>query len=245
MIEKITDFGSLSGVSSPLLPLIFADGFCSRNEYDGAFLQKAESGELQAVFSLKNTCITLLLVNDNGAEELGDFFSFCGVTEILSDKPVTHFCNNQKELNFFEFLGELADDYNCQTLTPKSIISEYRDVYNVVSEHGNNFENWFPEFSKKINSSNAFATYLKVNENTVSVAISPAVYENTAIIAGVFTLNDYRNKGYASKCVKSLVSEMKRNNISKIYLWCEDKNIQFYNNLNFKYIKKIYFGECN
>ncbi len=245
MIEKITDFGSLSGVSSPLLPLIFADGFYSQNDLDGTFLQKTENDEIQAVFSLKNSCVTLVLVSDKDLEELERFFSFLGVIEILSDKSLTQLCKTQKEIDLFEFSTEIEEENNCFIINPKSTISEYQEVYNLVSEQGNNFVDWFPEFSKKINSFNAFATYIKVDENIVSVAISPASYDNSAVIAGVHTLKDYRNKGYAGECIKALLKELKRNNISKIYLWCEEKNIDFYNKLNFKNIGKIYCGECN
>ena len=227
MIEKITDFESLSGVSSPLLPLVFADGAFSQNDLDGAFVQKAENGEVQAFFSLKNTCVTLIFMSCEGSEELENFFCFCGVTEILSDKPISQFCKTQKELNLFEFNQKIEEENKCLSINLKSTISEYENIYNVVFDEGNNFENWFPEFSKKINSFNAFATYSKINEKTVSGAISPAIFENTAIIAGVHTLKEYRNKGYASECVKALLNELNKNRISQIYLWCEDRNIDF------------------
>ncbi len=245
MIEKITDFGNLSGVSSPLLPLIYSDAVFSQNDLDGAFLQRNEKDEIQALFSLKNTCVTLCFINDTDIEELNTFFSFCGVTEILSDKTLIQFFKNQKELNLLEFCGELKKENYCFNINSKSTICEYQDIYNVIFENGNNFEKWFPEFSKKINSFNAFVAYLKDDEKVISAAISPAVYKNYAIIAGVYTLEEYRNKGFASKCVKGLLEELKENNIPKIYLWCEDRNIQFYNNLGFKNIGKIYFGECS
>lgn len=244
MIEKITDFRSLSGVFSPLLPLVYADGSFSQNDLDGAFLQKSESDEIQAVFSLKNTCVTLLAIDNNATEEFEKFFSFCGVTEILSDKPLTHFCHTQKELNLFEYHGNFEEQNNCIALTSESTIKEYQDIYNIVFEEGCNFDNWYPEFSKKINSFNAFGAYLKVNGNVISVAISPAIYKDASVIAGVCTLKEYRNKGYASACVKALLNELNKNNISEIYLWCEDNNIDFYNKLDFKNIGKIYFGEC-
>lgn len=245
MIEKITDFGSLSGVLSPLLPLVYADGSFSHNELDGSFFQKNEQGELQAIFSLKNTCVTLILLNENGINELEAFFSFCGVSEILSDKPVEQLCKNQQALNLLEFSGEAFGEEYCLKLTSESSISEYQSVYNILSEQGNNFENWFPEFSKKINSSDAFATYFVVDKKVVSVAISPAIYWDCAIIAGVYTLSTYRNQGFAGKCMKALLSELKINNLSKIYLWCEDKNISFYEKLRFENIGKIYLGACN
>ena len=244
MIEKITDFGSLSGVSSPLLPLIFADSNFSRSDIDGAFIQKSENDNIQAVFSLKNTCVTLCNVDEKANEELESFFSFCGVTEILSDKPVLKLCGNEKELHLMAYCGESEEENNCFVITPESDLSKYQSVYNVVSVNGNNFENWFPEFSKKINSHNAFATYMKDEDKVVSVAIAPAVYEKCGVIAGVCTLEEYRKKGYAGKCVKSLLRVLNKNNISQIYLWCEEKNISFYENLNFKKTGKIYFGEC-
>ena len=244
MIEKIIDFESLSGVSSPLLPLIFADGFYRQNELDGAFLQKNEKGEILTAFSLKNSCVNLTSMSDEGSEELESFFDFLGISEILSDEPLPKLCRTQKELNLLEFCGDSYEENKCQILTPKSTIGEYQDVYKVISENGNNFENWFPEFSKKINSFNAFATYIKADEMIISVAISPAIYNKTAIIAGVYTLIDYRKNGYASECVKALLNELKRNDLSKIYLWCEEKNISFYNKLNFKNIGKIYCGGC-
>ncbi len=244
MIEKVTDFGSLSGVLSPLLPLIFADGIFSRSDIDGAFIQKNENDVIQAFFSLKNTCVTLSVIDENADEELESFFSFCGVTGILSDKPVVKLCGNEKELHLMAYCGEPEKESNCFTITSESALSEYQNVYNVVFENGDNFENWFPEFSKKINTSNAFATYIKDENNIISVAISPGVYENCGVIAGVYTLDEYRKKGYAGKCVKALLNVLNKNDISNAYLWCEEKNISFYEKFNFKKIGKIYFGEC-
>ncbi len=244
MIEKLTDFDSLSGVSSPLLPLIYAEGTFSRNDLNGGFVQKSRKEEIQAVFSLKNTCVTLHLLNDANIEELENFFSFCGVTEILSDEPLTRLCNTQKKLNLLKLFGEHAEETDCLKINAESTISEYKNIYNVVFENGDNFENWFPEFSKKVNSFNSFATYAMVEDRVISVSISPAIYKNVAIVAGVYTLKEYRNKGFATKCVKSLLNELKEHNTSKIYLWCEDNNLSFYEKNGFKAVDIIYFGEC-
>ena len=244
MIEKITDIGNLSGVSSPLLPLIYAEGFFSQNELDGAFLQKSEDEEIQAVFSLKNTCVTLVILNSDATDELSTFFNFFGVTEILSDKPVMQFSNKQKELELLFFCGGATEQKNHTSINPESTIDEYNGIYNVVFENADNFEKWFPEFSKKVNLCQAFGTYFKVDNEIVSAAISPAFYKNAAVIAGVFTLEKFRNKGYATRCVNGLVNELIENNATKIYLWCESDKVPFYQKLGFKAIDKIYFGEC-
>ena len=156
MIEKIVDIGSLSGVSSPLLPLIITDGSFSPNDLDGAFLQKSEDNEIQAVFSLKNTCVTLVLLNCNATEELEKFFRFCGVSEILSDTSIMELSKTQKELNLLEFCKAYGENNDCLSLNRQSTIGEYQGVYKLVFEEGDNFEKWFPEFSKKVNSFNSF-----------------------------------------------------------------------------------------
>lgn len=245
MIEKSTDFSVLSGVSSPLLPLIYAEGAFIQNDLDGMFVQTNSSGEMLSVFSLKNTCVTLHLKAEDNLDELQSFFSFCGVTEILSDRPVNVFCQSYQELNLLEFNSVVEEKSDCLILNQKSKVSDYNNIHNLVFRNSNNFDNWFPDFSKKINSLNAFATYFVVDGNVVSAAVSPGVYENSGVIAGVFTSENYRNKGYASKCVNALLKAFQAHNISRIYLWCEDKNLKFYKNLNFIDTGKIFIGECN
>ena len=87
MIEKVTDFGSLSGVLSPLLPLVYADGSFSQNDLDGAFFQKSEYDELQAVLSLKNTCVTLIVISEDGIEELENWnpLEICSLLHTTKD----------------------------------------------------------------------------------------------------------------------------------------------------------------
>ncbi len=244
MIEKITDPECLSGVSSPLLPLLYTDCVFSQNEIDGAFLQKNEKGVVQSIFSLKNACVNLHLIKTEGLEELEKFFAFCGVSEVLSDKPCVFSSQEKKELFLFKLDGEMFSANGCTSINQKSSLNEYKALYDLVFEGGNNFENWFPEFSKKINSGNAYASYLEADNKIVSGAISPAVFENTAVIAGVFTSNKYRKKGYGSECVKSVVKQLLNNNVSDIYLWCEEQNLSFYKKLAFKFSDKIYFGVC-
>ena len=78
------------------------------------------------------------------------------------------------------------------------------------------------------------------NSVPVSCAVAPFVYENSGVIAGVFTDENHRNKGCATRCVKSLLSELQKKNIKEVYLWCEDKNIKLYENIGFSLYGKIY-----
>ena len=78
------------------------------------------------------------------------------------------------------------------------------------------------------------------NSVPVSCAIAPFIYESLGVIAGVFTNESHRNKGYATLCVKSLLSELQMKNVKEVYLWCEDKNIKLYENIGFSLYGKIY-----
>ena len=51
-LEKITDIGILSGVSSPLLPLIYADFEFNNTETDGLYVQRNGGNKVTSVFSL-------------------------------------------------------------------------------------------------------------------------------------------------------------------------------------------------
>ncbi|MGN1315608.1 MAG: GNAT family N-acetyltransferase [Acutalibacteraceae bacterium] len=243
MIEKITDFESISGVSSPLFSLLYTDGVFSLGSLDGVFLQRAENGEITALFSMKNTCVNLVTLDNPDFSELKNFFEFSKVVSILSDTPLNMICNVQKEYSLLRFLGSQTFESGCVRLTSQSSTEEYKNIFALLSEKGDNFENWFTDFSRKINSENAKATYVCVDNKIVSCAVAPAVYKETSVVAGVYTLKEYRNKGYARECLKGLLNALSGGKIKEVYLWCEDDNIGFYEKLGFVNIGKVFIGE--
>lgn len=244
MIEKITDLESISGVSSPLFSLIYTDGVFSFDGIDGVFIQRAQNGGITALFSVKNTCVNLVTLGNPDFFELKSFFEFSKVGEILSDKPLDMICNVQKEYSLLRFLGSQSFESNCVHLTSQSSTGEYKNIFSLLSERDGSFENWFTGFSRKINLENAKATYVCVDKRIVSCALAPSVYKETSVIAGVYTLKEYRNKGYASECVKGLLNELSDSKVRCVYLWCEDDNIDFYKKLGFVKTGKVFMGEC-
>lgn len=243
MIKKIIDFDCLSGVSSPLLPLIYTDGLFSRNDCDGAFVQTDDNNSTKALFSMKNRSVIFISQDNCNYEEIKSFFEMLEVREITSDKPYK-MLKNPKAYQLMT-LGESSfEACNCVFLDASSTTEQYKAVFDLVCENNGSFENWFSEFSRKINSGNAKASYIVAENKAISVALAPAVYRNSAVIAGVFTEPRYRRKGYAEKCVKSLVSELIKNGITEISLWCTEENIPFYEKIGFIKKEKIYIGEC-
>ena len=66
------------------------------------------------------------------------------------------------------------------------------------------------------------------------------IYKNTAIISGVFTLKEFRNQGYSKATIYKLIEELKKDNVTEIYLWCEESLEDFYNKLGFIKTGDIY-----
>jgi predicted GNAT family acetyltransferase len=118
--------------------------------------------------------------------------------------------------------------------------SEYLGVYNLLNDSEGEFSRWYSNFSKKINSGVACGVYKVYDDSIVSTVMATAIYDKTAIISGVFTNPLYRGRGYASECVKAVINELYKKNVEKVYLWCEEDKIPFYEKLGFKFMGQIY-----
>lgn len=244
MISKITDFKCVSGVSSPLLPLVYSSFCYPQNECDGAFLQTDTNGCINSVFSLSNNSAVLIRLSDGDFNELCSFFNFFKVKYITSREPVDIFCSSADKCPLMTFNGELQGVCDCKSLTLSSTAEDYKSVHNLVSEIGNAFADWYPVFSKKINTCDAFATFFEAESKAVSAAAAPFVYGDCAVISGVATHNDFREKGFASACVRALVSTLITKEKNEIFLWCKESVSPFYKRLGFKICGNIYIGEC-
>lgn len=242
MIKKVTDSDELSGVLSPLLPLISADFEFNNTETDGLYVQRNGEDEVTSVFYLKNGCVTLAAVDDAvDTEELNQFFTFLSVDSCLSDSDI--FTDNCKALPLLCGDTGSAENTGAVKLDEYSRLCEYEAAYSLLNDNGNNFPQWFAVASKKINIKKSVLVYMCENNVPVSVAMATAVYNNTAIISGVFTRADCRGKGFASKCVSSLLSELNAMGVVSAYLWCEKHNLPFYERLGFSVCGNVFVRE--
>lgn len=237
MIKKVIRSDVLSGVSSPLLPLIYADFEFNNGGNDGVYLQTDDDNELATVFSLRNGCATLVHLNGNvDSEELSEFFSFLSVKDCLSDEGVF---KTGETLSLLKYQIKENTKADTVKLDKFSRLEDYKAVYDLLSENGNNFPEWFAVTSKKINNEKAVAVYICENSVFISVAIAAAIYNGDAIISGVFTRENHRKKGYASKCVSALLDELSHMGINSVYLWCEENNLQLYETIGFVKIGNV------
>ncbi len=236
MIKRSTRFSDIRG-SLPLVSVIQTDFKFIHSDGDGVFYQEIDC-ETTLVLSIRGVTATICKTSDNvDEEELTAFLHFRQVSNVLSDF-------------FFDGLGLEARKvlkitpkeirYNdVVSLAPESRLADYQRVFELFSQNGS-FDVWYPNYSKKVNNLCAYGTYVIENDDAISCALAPFVVNEVGVVAGVFTNENYRKKGCATRCVKTLLTDLKNNNVEEIYLWCEDKNIKFYENMGFSVCGKIY-----
>lgn len=242
MIKRITDFNFFGDASSPLFPLIFSECAFTEEKYGGAFAGYNESGDVTTIFSSLNGCVSFSKIKNPDYSEIAEFFAFSGVKEITSD-TLLPIMKNVTEYDFLAYQGDFFGFDECKKISSSSSLGDYQTVYDLLCENGKNFDGWFLNFSKKINSNNALAVFYETDGIVVSALTVPAVFKNTAVIAGVSTKVEYRRKGYASKCLKSAISKLLSCGIDNIGLWCGEENVSFYEKNGFVKKSKIYVGE--
>ncbi len=212
-----------------LFPLSDSDGV-----YEGVYEEKSAF-----LLSLKNGTATLIKTGDSfDTEELVAFLRFWSVNDIISDFK-TDFIN--KEYHLYSCVPKEQLNQATELLTPFSRFFEYKKIYEILNPDGKNFDYWFSSFSRKINSSKNICCYYNEAEAVNSVCVVSGIYNGKAVISGVATHSENQKKGYASKCIKSVLNELYNKNISDVYLWCEHKNTAFYEKLGFNKIGEIYY----
>ena len=237
MIKRTYQLIDINGGFPPFLSVINTDYLFTRGASDGVYIQEID-GEITLLFSLRGVTATICRLNTKAdTQELTSFLDFQGIKNVLSDFFFEEI--RLKERAVLKITPEYELTNDIKSITTSSKLSDYKNVYNLLSRNGS-FETWYPLFSSKINKGFSCGVYMTESSVPVSCAIAPFVYENSGVIAGVFTDENHRNKGYATRCVKSLLSELQKKNVKEAYLWCEDKNIKLYENIGFSLYGKIY-----
>lgn len=239
MIKEIEKSEEFNGVNSPLIPRIFS-AFKYKSGSDNAWKQVDSDGKIIAYLCSVDCNFTLITTENTDYEEVKEFLVFYGCTSVVSDVPFT---SSAKSYPLFKFMGaEISElDFDYCSLEKTSTINQYRKFYSLIfADAKGAFDLWYCDFSKKIVNNDAKAICLKQGGNLVSIATVPMIYKNRAIISGVYTLKDFRNKGYSRLTIYKLIEELKKENITEIYLWCKKHLEEFYNKLGFEKVGNIY-----
>lgn len=237
MIGKLTDIGELSGVLSPLLPLIYCDFYSYTNDTDGVYVQEID-GEITLAFSLKNGSVNLSLLSEKWDKD--EFVSFVNFTHTRYITADFKWDDISDSLCLMERETENLVSEKVTSITVQSTLNEYKNIHSLLGDKGDDFESWYVSFSGKVNSGKAFAVY---TEDFHSCAVCTAVFNGTGVIAGVYTKEESRGKGYGKRAVSGLLGAMYNARVNKTLLWCEYKNIVFYEKLGFTRKGEIFYSE--
>ena len=241
MIKEIEVFEELSGVNSPLIPRIFS-AFKYKTGSDNAWKQVDENGKILSLMSAVDGNFTLISTENTDFDEIREFISFSGFNSVLSDVPII--LAGKNSFSLFKYCGNediINNNFDYLVLDATSTISQYKNFYPLLFyNEQNDFDSWYCDFSKKIVKNDAKAVALTIDKIFVSIATAPMIYKDTAIVSGVFTSSKLRNKGYSKATIYKLISELKKENITEIYLWCESSLEEFYIKTGFHKVGNVY-----
>lgn len=237
MIRRITDISSLSGVSSPLLPLVYSDHRHVREDTDGVYIQEID-GNITLAISKRNGSANVLGVSDSwDKDELFSFISFahisCITADIMLDESFSGYC-------LMEAPTAPSGNSCIKELSSRSSVDEYKTVHELLKSDGDDFSHWYPSFSAGINDGTGAGVYTSEEE---SCALCTAIYGGMGVVSGVFTKPQFRGMGKGRECVRGLLGVLYNMDVSHALLWCEDKNIAFYKKSGFSVAGKIFYRE--
>lgn len=239
MIKEIKTIEEFSGVSSPLIPRIFS-AFKYKTGSDNAWRQVDDENNTIALVSSVDGNFTLIASEQTYIEEIEEFLQFFGCKSLTSNVKLT---SSAKSYSLMKFVGNENEkcDERFTILNVASTVSAYRGYHAALfMDMDDDFDNWYCDFSRKIINNDAKAVALNQFEIYLSIATAPMIFENTAIISGVYTLRGFRNRGYSKVTIYKLIEELKKDNVTEIYLWCEKELEEFYKKLGFEKTGYIY-----
>lgn len=195
------------------------------------FYRQVIDGKITALMSRLDNDITLSVADGFDNEELVRFFCVTGYTSLIcSDVPVLS--------SKYEEGIVMKCDKKHEISMPGVTIDEYpklMDLYNFVDYEGQDFKAWYVDISHRVRHKTAKAYTLNVNDEIISSGILSSIFEEYAILTAVRTADDFRNMGYGSCLVASIINDVK----GTVYIMRDKElNEAFYTKLGFENIGK-------
>lgn len=245
MIRKLGCSDNLSGVDTPLFPLIYVNYNIVSFNSNGVYGQFNGDNRLVFLISIKGEEAILKSIGDYNAEEINYFLKMMNISSVISDTIYENIDVSFKEYNLLKLgaIKKIQDNY-AEFLQFDSVAEDYIGVFSLFSDDEKAFPEWYADFGKKVMISCSVAGYVKDREKIVSAALVSGVFEKQAVISGVYTREEYRNRGLAGECVTAVTDKLLSMGVTDIYLWCEDSKLDFYKRLGYKKTSQIYIGEC-
>ena len=164
-------------------------------------------------------------------EEAKDFFAFSGNNVFSSNENLKKLSLPESNIYILKGRKELCEN-EARLLSGREI----QDMYKALSGNSSlsaDEEVRYVRYMKAINASLSAVFGIEENGKLVSFAAVCASNNDTALIGDVFTLPEHRKKGYGAQCVRACINFAVNKNKTP-FVFCEEKNIKFYEKLNFE-----------
>lgn len=164
-------------------------------------------------------------------EDAKDFFAFSGNNVFSSSDNLRKLSLPESNIYILKGRKELCES-KARLLSGREI----QDMYKVLSRNSilsADEEIRYVRYMKAINASLAAVFGIEENGKPVSFAAVCASNADTALIGDVFTLPEYRKRGYGAQCVRACINFASAQEKTP-FVFCEEKNINFYEKLNFE-----------
>lgn len=197
------------------------------------YKQTDENGALSSVIMRFYNELTVFSDGNLDLAELKEFIDFfgCGLFckaelfESLKIKNFNRYC-------CMEFAGEAIEQ--------KSENLKYEKIYEILKNANSKdiilpeFDDWYVDFCHRVRHKKSRS--FSIDKSGVAITIFET--ENSAVIGGVATEINSRNRGIARKNILGICDVLQKEN-KKIFLLCSEELLKFYVNLGFKEIYKI------
>lgn len=200
--------------------------------------QYDEKKLVTAVISKINGACTLTFSDFADKDELNALLSFIGFSSLFLDKEKADLLgvNYVSHGDILVFDGEKTDvcitESSCDMKQAFALISENEGESIAKLD----YLEWLSDFTFKSNRNSASLRALTENGELVSIAMTSVQNEKAALISGVFTKSNYRNKGYGGKVLSALTQSLLDENKKVYIMTAEDKLTAYYKKRGFKVI---------
>lgn len=201
-------------------------------------LSEGKNGEIKCVFSLKGDTAVAAGSMD---EETAQCLRFAGTRYVFAEE------------NFYDGAAVLSSgsvgilNFPDKNLFPAEPINaeNLRDIFDLIKvdlpENDRTvFGNWYVELSHKLRHGETKISVVRKDNKPVSIAMTMAETDRSAVIGSVRTLNEYTGRGYA-KAVCGNIADRLLAEDKKIFICAEDNIFPFYEKIGYKKYSKWWY----
>lgn len=190
--------------------------------YGGEFIADIHSGaDFEEIINMCRIAggSVLLCENMNMGGMVGDVMKLKTLNNIVSS--LDNSLEFSENVNLYDYYDVLKANQSKTFIVPK-------------------FDDFYVDLNHRLRKNTAYILGLYKNNKLVSCCVATAVDKNSAVIAGVVTLPQYKKLGFGTAVVTELCKRLQHKNISYIFLQRDkNENLNFYKKIGFENVSEF------